>query len=103
MAFLARGSVTAIGSTPVLAWSSLSAVLRHSLRGRADACGDRRFTGEEAAAFDEMALQTSDVKEVAQKLAAIPKANADRPRLVVLTRGGYPTIIVHGARTYARN
>ena len=36
-AFLARGSVTAIGSTPVLAWSSLSAVLRHSLWGRADA------------------------------------------------------------------
>ena len=62
-----------------------------------------RFTGEEATAFDEMALQTSDVKEMAQKLAAIPKANADRPRLVVFTRGGYPTIIVHGARTYTRN
>ena len=37
-AFLARGSI-AIGSTPVLAWSSLSAVLRHSLWGRADASG----------------------------------------------------------------
>ena len=57
----------------------------------------------EAAAFGEMALQASDVKEVAQKLAAIPKANADRPRLVVFTRGGYPTIIVHGARTYQPN
>ena len=50
-----------------------------------------------------MALQTSDVKEVAQKLAAIPKANADRPRLVVFMRDGYPTIIVNGAQTYARN
>lgn len=50
--------------------------------------------------FGEQVFQTTDPKEVALKIAALPKKNADRKRLVVFTRGKDPTIIVHGVLTY---
>ncbi|KAI8921212.1 Ribokinase-like protein [Powellomyces hirtus] len=34
------------------------------------------------------------VKEVAKKIAALPKINTKRPRIVVFTQGGEPTILV---------
>jgi adenosine kinase len=54
----------------------------------------------EAAAFGKEAFQTSDVMEVAFKLAAMPKEDADRPRIIVFTRGDKPTIVVHGSTLY---
>jgi len=37
---------------------------------------------------------TTDLKEIATKLYELPKANADKPRVVVITHGMEPTIIV---------
>ena len=38
--------------------------------------------------------QTKDIPEIAKKLAALPKKNTKRPRLVVITQGADPTIVV---------
>lgn len=49
----------------------------------------------EAVAFaDSHDFGTKDVKEIALKIAALPKANVQRPRLVVFTQGTEPTIVV---------
>jgi len=50
----------------------------------------------EAAAYAEMqALATTDVKEIAQKIAMLPKENGSRSRTVVITQGKDPVIVVH--------
>ena len=41
-------------------------------------------------------LQTTDRKEIAKKIAAWPKENASRPRIVVITQGADPVIVVKG-------
>lgn len=38
-------------------------------------------------------LGTTDLKEIAQKLYELPKENADKPRIVVITHGDKPTIV----------
>ena len=53
--------------------------------------------GDEAAEFSKhMGFNTSNIKEMAAKTAALPKANPDRPRMVVFTRGKQSTIISVG-------
>ena len=53
--------------------------------------------GDEAAEFSrQMGFNTSDIKEMAAKTAALPKANPSRPRMVVFTRGKQSTIISVG-------
>ncbi|KAK7496048.1 hypothetical protein BaRGS_00012749 [Batillaria attramentaria] len=50
--------------------------------------------GEEAAEFSkEAGFDTNDIKEIALKTAALPKANGARPRTVIFTQGKKPTII----------
>lgn len=44
---------------------------------------------------DAFALGTKDVKEIALKVAAMPKKNTARPRMVVITQGAEPTIVAH--------
>lgn len=49
----------------------------------------------EAAAYAEShGLTTTDVVEIAKHVAALPKANAQRPRTVVFTQGTDPTVTV---------
>jgi len=49
----------------------------------------------EAAAFAEShGYETKDVKEIAKKIAALPKTNSKRSRTVVFTQGTDPTIAV---------
>jgi adenosine kinase len=49
----------------------------------------------EAAAYAEAHdLGTTDVKEIAEKLATLPKKNTNRQRTVVFTQGTDPTIAV---------
>ncbi|KAK9462070.1 Ribokinase-like protein [Lipomyces oligophaga] len=49
----------------------------------------------EAAAYAEShELGTTDVVEIAKKIAVLPKVNTKRPRYVVFTQGTQPTIIV---------
>ncbi|KAE8833201.1 hypothetical protein HRS9139_05020 [Pyrenophora teres f. teres] len=49
----------------------------------------------EAAAFAEAhGYETKDVKEIAKKIASLPKKNTNRPRTVVITQGTDPTIAV---------
>ncbi|EMD94804.1 hypothetical protein COCC4DRAFT_33861 [Bipolaris maydis ATCC 48331] len=49
----------------------------------------------EAAAFAEShGFETKDVKEIAKKIASLPKKNTNRPRTVVFTQGTDPTIAV---------
>lgn len=49
----------------------------------------------EAAAFAEShGYETKDVKEIAKKIAALPKINSKRSRTVVFTQGTDPTIAV---------
>jgi len=43
----------------------------------------------------EQNLGTEDIKEIALKVAALPKINQDRPRTVVFTQGTDPTIVVY--------
>eukprot|EP00842_Homolaphlyctis_polyrhiza_P005806 jgi/Hompol1/6226/HPOL_001337-RA len=38
---------------------------------------------------------TTDLAEIALKAAALPKANASRPRLVVFTHGAQPTVVAY--------
>ncbi len=39
-------------------------------------------------------MQTKDVAEIAKKLAALP-SHSNRPRMVVITQGADPTIVVY--------
>jgi adenosine kinase len=49
----------------------------------------------EAAAFAEShGFETKDIKEIAKKIASLPKKNTSRPRTVVFTQGTDPTIAV---------
>lgn len=49
----------------------------------------------EAAAYAEAhGWETKDVKEIARKIAALPKVNSQRPRTVVFTQGAEQTILV---------
>ncbi|KAJ3020602.1 hypothetical protein HKX48_000545 [Thoreauomyces humboldtii] len=51
----------------------------------------------EAAAYAEAhKWETTDVKEIAKKIAALPKINSARPRTVIFTQGADPTILVQG-------
>jgi len=43
---------------------------------------------------------TSDLVEIAKKLAAFPKANSSKPRLVVITHGAEDTIVVQGDNSH---
>ena len=53
----------------------------------------------EARAFSEsFGLGTQDIKEIAVKMAAMPKKNEARPRLVVITQGADPTIAVQNGK-----
>ena len=48
----------------------------------------------EAAAYAEShELGTQDVKEIAQKLANLPKANSQRKRVAIITQGTEPTLV----------
>jgi len=38
-------------------------------------------------------FETEDLKEIAKKIAALPKENKDKPRIVIITQGALPTII----------
>ncbi|KXJ18655.1 adenosine kinase 2 [Exaiptasia diaphana] len=38
--------------------------------------------------------ETEDLKEIAKKIATLPKANEKKPRIVVITHGKEPTIVV---------
>lgn len=52
----------------------------------------------EAAAFSEAnSLGTKDVKEIAKKIAVMPKMNSNRPRTVVITQGDQCTYVVVGS------
>jgi len=49
----------------------------------------------EAAAFAEShGYETKDIKEIAKKIATLPKKNTKRPRTVVITQGTDPTVAV---------
>ena len=49
----------------------------------------------EAATFAEVhGLSTSDVREIAQRIAMLPKANGSRSRLVIITQGSAPVVCV---------
>jgi len=53
----------------------------------------------EAVAYaDSHDFNTKNVKEIAQKIAALPKANSKRQRLVVFTQGTEPTIVVENGK-----
>jgi adenosine kinase len=56
---------------------------------------DMVFGNESEAAVVSEAFQlgTTDVKEIAQKLAQMPKKNSSRPRTVIITQGDAPTIV----------
>ena len=43
--------------------------------------------------------QTEDLKEIAMKMAKLPKVNESRPRTVVITHGKEPAIVVKGTAT----
>ena len=43
-----------------------------------------------------LSIQTTDLKEIAMKLSALPKQNGSRARIVVITHGSEPTIVVKG-------
>jgi len=50
----------------------------------------------EAATFGEVSGWGTDVATVALKIAALPKANGSRPRVVVFTQGKDPTLVACG-------
>lgn len=51
----------------------------------------------EAAAFAEShSLKTTDVAEIAKKIATFDKVNSERPRVVVITQGAESTIVATG-------
>jgi len=48
----------------------------------------------EAVAFSkQQGLETEDIKEIVKKMAALPKVNKDKPRIVIITQGDLPTIM----------
>lgn len=50
----------------------------------------------EAAAYSEMqSLGTTDIKEIAKRIAMMPKENGSRSRTVVITQGSDPVVVVH--------
>jgi len=52
----------------------------------------------EAVAFSEAnKFDTKDIKEIAKKIAALPKINSNKPRTVVITQGHLPTYVVVGS------
>jgi adenosine kinase len=44
--------------------------------------------------------ETTNIKEIAEKIAALPKANSKRERTVVITQGHDATIVVHEGKTH---
>jgi adenosine kinase len=52
-------------------------------------------TNEEATAWASATGQedTTDIPAIARAIAALPKANSSRPRVVVITQGAHPTIL----------
>lgn len=49
----------------------------------------------EARAFsDAYGFGTQDISEIALKISQLPKANTSRPRTVIITQGGDPTVVV---------
>ena len=51
----------------------------------------------EAATFaKENNLGTEDIKEIAKKIADMPKINKNRQRMVVFTQGDLPIVVVQG-------
>jgi len=44
--------------------------------------------------------ETRDVKEIAKKIAELPKANSKRERTVVITQGQHPTIVYHDGKLH---
>lgn len=51
----------------------------------------------EALTFTKHCLQSdeTDMKEIAMKIAQYPKKNEDKPRIVVITQGFHPVLLVH--------
>lgn len=43
----------------------------------------------------EQNFNTTDIKEIALKICALPKQNEKRPRVVVITNGTDPTVLAH--------
>ena len=43
-------------------------------------------------------LKTDDVKVIAKALCELPKKNAQRPRIVIITQGADPTILAIGKK-----
>jgi adenosine kinase len=43
-------------------------------------------------------LQTEDIKEIALKLAALPKASGTHKRVAVITQGSEPTVIAEDGK-----
>jgi adenosine kinase len=43
-------------------------------------------------------IQIEDVKEIAKLLSELPKKNAQRPRVVIITQGADPTILAVGMK-----
>ena len=57
----------------------------------------------EAAAYAESHdLGTKDVKEIAQKLADLPKVNSQRKRVAIITQGTEPTLVAVQGETVVR-
>uniref|UniRef100_H2Y554 Adenosine kinase n=1 Tax=Ciona savignyi TaxID=51511 RepID=H2Y554_CIOSA len=51
----------------------------------------------EAVAFaDKHEWGTKDLVEIAKKIAALPKINSTKPRIVVITQGSLPTLVANG-------
>lgn len=49
----------------------------------------------------EQGFKTEDIKEIAQKTQALPKANSNRPRIVVFTQGENDTIVATADKVVA--
>jgi len=52
---------------------------------------------QEARAYSEVKkFGTDDIKEIALNIIKLPKVNTNRPRIVVITQGCDPVIVVQG-------
>nr|CAB3220190.1 adenosine kinase [Phallusia mammillata] len=57
----------------------------------------------EAAVFSQQQnFGTEDVTEIAKKIAALPKVNSNKPRIVVITQGDQATIVANGPNDVTR-